>query len=106
MDRVKNFYWFTENPIILSCRSHFKWAAGQLDALPYNEPQRDEAGRIRPKFDSNPWKDFFSFTNALFRDFYHETASNAQDWREMSGTRQGFEDVLIDQPLVVRRILE
>jgi hypothetical protein len=91
-----------------------------LDVLPYNEPQQDELGHLRSRFDSNPWRDFFSFTNSLFRDFYFETADNAQDWREFGVQEEPLnyteeqlvewraknEVIMLNQPLAIRRILE
>jgi hypothetical protein len=103
MDRLKNFYRIYANPVVLTCRSHFKWEAGQMEPLPYNEPQKDELGHLRPLFDSNPWKDFFAFTNALFRDFYFETADNAEGWRDLATGETLREELLLNQPLVVQR---
>jgi hypothetical protein len=59
--------------------------------------QSTEIFNERPvnRFETNPWKEFFAFGNALFRDFYWEGISIAETIRNLNEQEEEF---LLEQP--------
>lgn len=69
VNKVKNYFSINEKlPIAIRNRCYYDWTIGSLKRLPLLEGKTT-------KFDSNPWNDFFSFTNSLFRDYFFDIYS-------------------------------
>jgi hypothetical protein len=101
LTRIKATFELVEIPVVVSCRSVYSWKSGKLVPLGFN-PQ-EEPDKIRNYFESNPWKTFFAFNNALLRDFYHENASIADDNRDLEVIEE-YDITIYPQPFTTRRL--
>ncbi len=94
--RSKNFFEAYEtNPIHILSRFKYKWKTGVVTNLKFQTTELRENKPVN-RFETNPWKEFFAFGNALFRDFYWEGISVGETVRNRDVETE--EEILLRQP--------